>query len=460
MPLSETLTEILQKRYIEKTPKSRELFFKNVKFTPQGVHSNWRIFVPHPIFMVRAKGSRIWDVDNNEYIDYNMAFGALGIGHAHPTLVEIIKERIENGTIYGFETDESVKLAKVLTQRFNFDMVRFSSTGLEATQLAIRLARAATKRKKILKFEGCYHGSHDTLMVGVKPDPYVAGHPKRPRSTLASWGMPEEIRDTIIIAPFNDLEATEKLMKIYGNEVAGIILEPIPMNMGVVLPDIEFLKGLRELADEYNSMLIFDEVKTGGKFYKGAQEYFGIKPDIMTIAKAIAGGYPFSAVLANRDVMELIGVKKVAHGGTFNSNPLSVTAALITLTKILTENSLNYAWKLNEILSKGYKDIIEDNKIEAHVVNIATSGVIYFTTHSIKNWRDFVKYNNLGRWYAWVLAMLIRGIIPQALGFDEQWTVSIQHSKEDIEKTLEIAKEAIKEIKEGKVIPVKPEEAL
>lgn len=455
-----SLTEVLQDRYSTKTSKSRKLYLENVKMVPQGVHSNWRIFDPHPIFMARAKGSRIWDVDGNEYIDFNMAFGALGIGHAHPVLVEAIKDQIENGTVYGFEFEDSVKLAKALIERYGFHMVRFSSTGLEATQLAIRLARAVTRRKKILKFEGCYHGSHDSLLVGVKPEIYVAGHPRKPRTVLASLGIPEDIQNTAVIAPFNDLESVESIMKEQGNDVAGIILEPIPMNMGVVLPDKEFLKGLRELADEYNSILIFDEVKTGGKFYRGAQEYFGVKPDIITLGKAIAGGYPLSAVMANKEIMELVGAKKVAHGGTFNSNPLAVKASLVTLTKILTEDALSYAWKLNEMLSKGYRDILEDVKLDAHIISIATSGVIYFTSHSIRNWRDFVKYNDLGKWYAWVLYMLVENVIPQALGFDEQWTVSIQHTREDVEKTLEVAKKALSEVKKGTTITVKPEEAI
>jgi glutamate-1-semialdehyde 2,1-aminomutase len=455
-----TITELYRRKFIEKTPKSAELYKMNVNLTPYGVHSNWRIFDPHPIFMSRGKGSRIWDVDGNEYIDFNMAFGALAIGHAHPILVERIRERIENGTVFGFETEYSVKLADHLTKRFGFDMVRFSSTGLEATQLAIRLARAATNRPKILKFEGCYHGSHDSLLVGVKPDPLHAGHPRRPRSVPAGLGIPQDIADQVIIAPFNDLEAVENIMRVHGNEIAGIILEPIPMNMGIVLPKKGFLEGLRKLADEYNSLLIFDEVKTSGKFYRGAQDYFGVKPDILVVAKSLGGGYPFSAVLSRKEIMELIGPRKVAHGGTFNSNPLSVYAAYVVTTEILTESNLAYAQKLSSDLARGYRDVIEDTGIEAHVVDIATSGVVFFTREEINNWRDFVYKVNWGRWYAWILGMLVNGIIPQALGIDEQWTVSIQHTKEDIQRAIEVFDKVIREIKGKETVPVKVEEAI
>ena len=442
-----------------KTRGSAELYDKAISLTPYGVHSNWRIFEPYPLFMKRGRGSRIWDVDGNEYIDYNMAFGALGIGHAHPVLVEEMKKAIEDGTIFGFESENSVKTAEVLTSRYGYDMVRFSTTGLEATLLAVRLARSFTGRKKILKFEGCFHGTHEPLMVSVKPSIYRAGHMKNPNSVPASLGMPEEFASLVIAAPYGDLEAVEKIMQKHGNDVAGIILEPVAMNMGVVIPSLGFLRGLRDLADEYNCVLIFDEVKTSGKFYRGVQEWCGVKGDIMVAAKSIAGGYPFSAVLAKREIFELVGPNKTAHGGTFNSNPLSVTAAYITLTKILTEDSLRQAQQLSKELAKGYDEILSDAGIEYSISHIATSGTIYFTSHKISNWREFVRYNNFGRWYAWVMGMLNKGVIPQALGYDEQWTVSVQHTREDVDKTLEAMKDVVKAIK-GDFKPLAVEEVL
>ncbi|MEM0348677.1 MAG: aspartate aminotransferase family protein [Candidatus Caldarchaeum sp.] len=438
-------------KFLSITKRSKALYDEALGLTPHGVHSNWRIFDPYPLFMNRGKGSRIWDADGNEYLDYNMAFGALGVGHAHPVLVEEMKKVIENGTIYGFETEASVKTAKVLTERFGYERVRFATTGLEATLLAVRLARAFTGRKKILKFEGCFHGTHEPLMVSVKPSIYRAGHPKTPNSVPASMGMPQEFADLVIAAPYGDLDAVEKIMQKHGNEVAGIILEPIAMNMGVVIPSIEFLKGLRQFADEYNSLLIFDEVKTSGKFYRGVQEWCGVKGDIMVAAKSIAGGYPFSAVLSSKEVFEVVGPNKTAHGGTFNSNPLSVNAAHVTLTKILTEENLRHAQNLSKQLANGYGDILEDAKIDHNISHIATSGTIYFTQHPIRNWREFVRHNDFGRWLAWVLGMLTNGVLPQALGYDEQWTVSVQHSKEDIETTLEVMKNVVTSLRESRL---------
>ncbi|MEM4494352.1 MAG: aspartate aminotransferase family protein [Candidatus Caldarchaeum sp.] len=438
-------------KFLSITKRSKALYDEALGLTPHGVHSNWRIFDPYPLFMNRGKGSRIWDADGNEYLDYNMAFGALGVGHAHPVLVEEVKKVIENGTIYGFETEASVKTAKVLTERFGYERVRFATTGLEATLLAVRLARAFTGRKKILKFEGCFHGTHEPLMVSVKPSIYRAGHPKTPNSVPASMGMPQEFADLVIAAPYGDLDAVEKIMQKHGNEVAGIILEPIAMNMGVVIPSIEFLKGLRQFADEYNSLLIFDEVKTSGKFYRGVQEWCGVKGDIMVTAKSIAGGYPFSAVLSSKEVFEVVGPNKTAHGGTFNSNPLSVNAAHVTLTKILTEENLRHAQNLSKQLANGYGDILEDAKIDHNISHIATSGTIYFTQHPIRNWREFVRHNDFGRWLAWVLGMLTNGVLPQALGYDEQWTVSVQHSKEDIETTLEVMKNVVTSLRESRL---------
>jgi glutamate-1-semialdehyde 2,1-aminomutase len=445
--------------FVRKTGGSRALYEKACRLTPHGVHSNWRIFDPYPLFMRKGKGSRIWDVDGNEYIDFNMAFGCLAAGHSHPVLVEAMRKQLEEGSIYGFESEMSVMLAEVLTSRFGYESVRFSTTGLEATLLAVRLARSFTGRRKILKFEGCFHGTHEMLMYNVKPDPYRAGHPATPTVVPASWGMPDELKNLAVIARYNDLEAARQVMRTHGNEVAGIILEPIAMNMGVVIPDIEFLKGLRELADEYSCLLIFDEVKTSGKFYRGAYEWCGVKADIMVAAKSIAGGFPLSAVLASREVFETVGPRKTAHGGTFNSNIWSATAAYITLTKILTEDALSRSQRLSEKLAKGYEDVLADSGIKYKISHIATSGTVYFGVDRVRNWRDFLK-NDFGLWYSWFLGMLCGGILPQAAGYDEQWTVSVQHTDEDIEKAIEVMKDVVEKLKSGPYTPLKVEEVL
>ncbi len=433
--------ETEKKKFLQKTKRSEKIYKESVKFTPFGVHSNYRFFEPYPIYFTKGKGTRLWDADDNEYMDFNLSFGVLMAGHSHPTLVEAMKERIANGTIFGFEFEDSYKLAKIICERFGVDMVKFSSTGGEATNYAIRFARVFTGREKILKFEGCYHGFPDGLLVNVKPPKAKAGHPKFPNQVPASQGILEEVVKNTLIAPFNDLEAVETIMKANGNEVAAIILEPIPMNMGYVLPKPGFLKGLRDIANEYNSVLIFDEVKTCGKFYRGAAGHFKLKPDLVTMAKAIAGGYPLSLVAGKKEIMNSVVPGIVSHAGTFNSNPLAITAALVTLSKILTEKAMNEATKLSEMLAKGYEDIIGDTKIPAIVQWAGTSGTVHFTKATkVEDWRGFLT-SEVARWFLYLMVMMNRGIIPMAPGPDEQWTVSVQHTGEDIKKHLEAFKE-------------------
>ena len=436
------------KKFLQKTKRSEQIYKESAEVTPFGVHSNYRSMEPYPIYFTKGKGSRLWDVDGNEYIDFHMAFGVLVAGHSHPVLVEEVKDRIANGTILGFEFEDSYKLAKLVCKRFGVDMVKFSTTGGEATNYAVRFARAYTERKKILKFEGCYHGFPESFLVNVKPTTAKAGHPRFPNQVPASKGILEEVVKYTLVAPFNDLEAVETIMEKNGNDVAAIILEPIPMNMGYILPKPGFLEGLRKIADEYNSVLIFDEVKTSGKFYRGASGHFKVMPDLMTMAKAIAGGYPLSIVAGKKDIMNSVVPGVVSHAGTFNSNSLCITAGLVTLSKILTEKAMDEATKLSGMLAEGYENIIKDANIKAIVQWAGTSGTIHFTrAKKIENWRDFAKTIDIARWYLYTVIMMNRGIIPSALGPDEQWTISVQHTKEDIEKHLEVFKEIARHVR-------------
>jgi glutamate-1-semialdehyde 2,1-aminomutase len=434
----------------QRTRKSREIFESNKLLVPYGVHSNYRLIDPYPLFVKRAQGSKIWDVDGNSYLDFNMGFGALVTGHAHPVLVEEMSKALAEGTLYGFETEEAFKLAKLITERFGLDMVRFSTTGLEATMHAIRIARAFTSREKILKFEGCYHGSHDSVLVSVKPTLDKAGDQKLPNQVPASKGVPESVVSNTLVAPFNDLQSTENILRKNSGKVAAVILEPIPMNMGFVLPEHGFLEGLRKLCDEEGCVLIFDEVKTSGKFYRGAAGKFNVKPDLMVLGKAIAGGHPLSVIGGKREIMENIVPGKLAHAGTFNSNPLSVKAGLITLSKILTQEAYSYLEKLGDELGKGYSDILNDSRIPAVVNWMGLSGAVSFGIRSVKNWRDFLN-TNVGAWWTYYISMLNRGVIPCGTGPDEQWTISVQHGKEELQQHLETLKEVVGNLKKTKL---------
>jgi len=430
---------IINDIYERKTRLSYYLHREAKSVMPYGVSSNYRYWEPYPIYLVKGKGSRVWDVDGNEYIDFNMAFGVLEVGHSHPRIVEEVRRAVEDSTILGFEYEKSVELAKIICNRYNVDMVRFSSTGTEATMHAIRIARAYTKRKKIIKFEGHYHGSHDQLLINVNPMKLESRVPTSP-------GIPEETLSNTLVADWNDYEGFERLVRVHGSDVAAVIMEPVAMNMGLIPADLDFLRGVFDLARDYGFLVIFDEVKTGGKFYSGASGYYGLKPDIIVLAKAIAGGLPLSVIGGKRKIMSVIGPEKVAHGGTFNANPLSVKASILTLTELLTQNNMYYAYRLNSLLSKGYEDIADDLDIDLSVSMWGTSGTIYFAEKVPKNYKEFVRIDQRP-WYAYFLDMLAHGIIPMA-DYDEQWTISIQHTEEDITRHLEAAQIVLKKLKE------------
>ncbi len=419
-----------------KTPRSLKLFEEARKFAPSGVHSNYRLIDPYPLYFTKGRGSRLWDVDGNEYIDFNMAFGALVAGHAHPKLAAAISEQVRNGTIYGYESSDCNELAKIITERFHVDMVRFSSTGAEATMHAIRIARAYRGRRKVLKFEGCYHGSHDALLVSVKPSKEKEGDSKKPNAVPASTGIPEGTIENTLVAPFNDLQTTERISNTNRDDLAAIILEPIAMNMGFIPAKPEFIKGLRQIADDTGAALIFDEVKTCGKFFHGIADYYDVEPDMKTMGKAIAGGYPLSVTAGKREIMEKIVPGVLSHAGTFNANPLCVRAALVSLKEILTEDAFKHLNKLGAMLARGYEDIVRDKGVPAQVQWAGLSGTVIFADQEVTDWRGFQTID-VGRWFVYWLAMLNQGIIPCGTGPDEQWTISVAHTEEEVQKHLE-----------------------
>ncbi len=442
----QTWEEELQ-AFQRRTRKSARAWEDAKKHIPFGVNSNYRLVDPYPLYVRRAKGSRAWDADGNEYIDFNMAFGALVAGHSHPILARAMRERVSNGTIFGFESADAAPLADHMAKRFRVDRMKFSMTGLDATLFAVRLARGVTGRKRILKFEGCYHGSHDALMVSIKPRKELSGDPRRPNPVPSSKGLVQELVETAVIAPFNDLAATEEIVIEHADEIAGIILEPVPMNMGYVHPNPGFLEGLRRLADEIGAVLIFDEVKTCGKWYGGAEEAFGVTPDIKVFGKAIGGGFPLAAVGGKASVMDQVIPGQIAHAGTFNANPVSITAGLVTLTKILTRAGMKHAQGIGTMLAKGYIDIIEDHGLTMKVQYGGISGTVHFTRGAVTDWRSFQDVD-VGRWWGYYTAMLNRGIIPMATGPDEQWTTSLAHTKADVARHLDAFEEVAESIKQ------------
>ena len=425
-------------RYIERTKKSRELHAEAKRLLPRGVSSNFRVVDPNPIFIESAIGATITDADGNRYTDFSNAFGAMLVGHAHPTIVKAIESQAKRGTLHAMPHRLEVSVAKELRERFGQDQWRFANSGTEATMHAIRLARGYTGRPKVLKFEGGYHGAHDTVLVSNKPPLRLAGLRTRPRVVPWSDGIPEESYAHTLVASFNDLKGVRTLLEEHPNQVACVILEPIMMNMGVTEPLPDFLPGLRALCTELGVLLVFDEVKTGVKIARGgATEYFKVKPDITVLAKAIGGGMPLAAFGASSEIMEELNSLRVIHVGTYASNPITLAAAEATLKEVLTDEAYRRVFGLNKKLVDGYSALIREHNLPCYANGVGSMGTINFRKDVMRDYRDWVVVDRVAS-QAWYLAMLNEGVIPQPPGPDEQWTISVQHTEADIETHLKV----------------------
>ncbi len=423
--------------FVRRTPKSAESHKKNLKRIPLGVASNYRAYDPYPIFAKEGHAGHFTDLDGNDYIDHNLCFGALMAGHCHPAVMKAVEPRLRLGTIFGMPHDMEWELAEEICNRFPIDMVRFGNSGTEVTMHAIRIARAATGRDKIVKFEGAYHGLHDNALVSVKPHtPEEFGDIHAPTSAPAGLGVPKSTLANVLIATFNDLETVELRFKQHPGEIAAIILEPILMNVGLCMPQPGFLEGLREIADKNGALLIFDEVKTGAKLgWGGASEYFGVAPDMICLAKSIGGGLPLAAFGAHRSVMDLISQHKVFHGGTYNTNPISMAAGLATFREVLTRDNYAHVEKLERKLTDGYREIIAKTGLQGYVISAGANGALMLYPKEIRNYRDWLTID-VDLWRHYWFGMVNRGVMAQPYWWDEQWTISVQHTDADIDKHI------------------------
>jgi len=438
------MQEALQKElalYEERTPKSAEAHKKAQKRIPLGVASNYRAYDPYPIFVAEGHGSKIVDIDGNEYLDHNLCFGTLMAGHGHPAVVKAIQWALQNGTTFGMPHGMEAELAEEICARYPVEMVRFGSSGTEATMHACRIARAATSRNIIMRFEGGYHGLHDTALVSVKPKEEDFGDINAPNSVPSGLGVIQPVLDNVTVATFNNLASVENRFKQFPGQIAAIILEPIMMNVGICMPQPGFLEGLREICNKNGALLIFDEVKTGAKLcWGGASEYFGVKPDIITLAKSIGGGVPLAAFGAGRQVMDLIVQHKVFHGGTFNTNRFAMAAGLATFREVLTRENYAHVDKLSKKLAEGYRAILKKTGLKAYVAQAGVNGALMLYAQEIRNYRDWMKID-VDLWRQFWFGMVNRGVLAMPYWWDEQWTVSVQHTEADIEKHLAVFEE-------------------
>ena len=448
--------------YRDRTRKSASLFARARESMPLGVASSFQAYDPYPLFMTDARGSRITDADGNEYIDFDMAFGVLAAGHSHPLLAEALQHRVANGTCYTFPVEDGIALAEEIRARFGVGLVRFSNSGTEATMDAIRVARGYTGREKIIKFEGGYHGHHDDVLVSIQPPREAMGPVESPATVAASAGIPRSRIAETVIAPFNEPEMLEGILQAHAGEIAAILVEPVQFNIGVVPPKDGFLQRLRALADEHGIVLIFDEVKTGVVLaWGGAYEHYGVQPDLFCLAKSIGGGIPIGAFGGKREVMAAIetlegtpafsadargsgierstipgGATRVAHLGTFNGNPLSMTAGLVTLRQILTKDAYPRLHAMADRLTAESQAILDESGMPGYAINVGPKGCVMFTPGRVTNYRDFIGLD-AELWGASFFYLANRGILLPP-GPDDQWTLSVQHSDADIDRHIEV----------------------
>src|SRR5215472_8294582 len=422
--------------FVRRTPHSAEAHKKNLKRIPLGVASNYRAYDPYPIFVKEGQGSHFRDLDGNDYIDHNLCFGALMAGHCHPAVMKAVGARLTTGTMFGMPHDMEWELAEEICKRFPVEMVRFGNSGTEATMHACRLARAATGRDKVLKFEGGYHGLHDTALVSVKPHAPEYGDVNNPTPVPGGLGVPKASLANVPIATFNDLASVERRFAENPGQIAAIILEPIMMNVGLCLPQPGFLKGLRDICTKNGALLIFDEVKTGAKLgWGGASEYFNVTPDMICLAKSIGGGLPLAAFGTHKSVMDLISQHKVFHGGTCNTNPVSMAAGLATFEHVLTRENYSHVDRLSRKLEDGYRKIIAKSGIQGYVITAGANGALMLYPKEVRNYRDWTAID-IDLWRQYWFGMVNRGVMCQPYWWVEQWTISVQHTEADMDKHL------------------------
>jgi glutamate-1-semialdehyde 2,1-aminomutase len=427
------LTEREKAKLADRTPQSRQRYERGVRVMPNGVPSSFQVNDPWPVYLERGEGARVWDVDGSEYVDFHNGFGVMAAGHANPTIGEAVKARIDRGTHFAAPTDGSIVVAEELADRFGLPQWRFTNSGTESTMDAVHLARGTTGRDLILKIEGSYHGHHDAVMVSVYPPLEALGERDDPRSVPYGAGYPRALTDLTRAVPFNDADALASVLDKLDGEVAGLIMEPAMMNINIIPPVDGYLERVRELCTQHGVKLIFDEVKTGATIGRGgATGRFGVRPDIVTLAKAICGGYPGGAIGMTQELGAAIADNTVVQYGTFNGNPLVMAAAEAALTKVLTADAYQQLESANDWLLAQCDEIIERYGLPCYTSGLGAKGCVVFSAEPLREYRDYLtKVDDELSSLAWLYHMN-HGVFMTP-GVEEEWTVSIAHSERDLQ---------------------------
>ncbi len=422
---------------------NRELFEEALKYLPGGVNSPVRAFKSvggEPIIVKRGFGAYIEDVEGNKYIDFLMSWGPLILGHAHPRVVEEVKRAVENGLSFGLTNPYEVEIAKEVVEAVpSAEKVRFVNSGTEAVMSAIRLARGFTGRKYVVKFDGCYHGHYDSVLVSAGSGVATLGIPGTP-------GIPEEIAKLTYVLPYNDPEAVRKLFSQKGEEIACVIVEPVAGNMGVVPPTEDFLRTLREETEKHGALLIFDEVITGFRLsYGGAQEYFGVTPDLTTLGKVIGGGMPVGAYTGKGEIMSKVAPEgEVYQAGTLSGNPVAMAAGLATLKVLKETNPYGELEKRTEYLTGEISKLLTQRGIPHTVNRIGSMFTVFFTEGEVRNYSDARK-SDLKLFARFFKNLLKNGVLIPPSQF-EAWFLSTAHDGDVLNEALERIEKAIREL--------------
>ena len=412
--------------------RSEELFEKAKKLMPGGVNSPVRAFQPYPFFTKCAKGSRLTDVDGKEYIDYCLAYGPLILGHANPVVIDAVRAQLECGTLYGTPTEQEVELAELVGKVVSCaEMVRLVSTGGEATMSAIRAARGYTGKKKIVKFEGCYHGAHDAVLVKAGSGATTFGMP-------TSLGISEETTRNTVVVPYNDAEKFEEAVKANQSDLAAVIVEPVLGNIGLILPEEGFLKTLREVTEKFGVVLIFDEIITGFRVaLGGAQEFYGITPDLTTLGKVMGGGFPLAAFVGKKEIMRMIAPEgKVYQAGTYSGNPVSVAAGLATL-RVLRDGGDEFYSRLEkkcESVVRPLQQLIRESNLKLQINRVASMFQVFFTQTRVTDYATVKTADNV-KFMSYNAKLLGKGVFVPPSQF-ETCFLSSTHSHEDLVKSI------------------------
>jgi glutamate-1-semialdehyde 2,1-aminomutase len=423
--------------FVRRQPRSGQLAEDAKRYLAGGVTSSWQITAPQPVWLSHGRGSKVYDVDGNEYVDLHGGYGAALAGHAHPAIAKAVSEQVTQGTHFAQPTPGAVAVATELAARFGLPRWRFANSGTEATMDAVHLMRSITGRDLIVKIEGCYHGHHDSVQVSVAPGPDQAGPRQRPDSAPASTGIPRAITDLTLVATFNDLDGVARLLDEHQNRVAGMIIEPVMMNAGIIPPRPGYLAALRDLLHEHRALLTFDEVKTGLTVGPGGvTAVSGVQPDLICLAKSLGGGVAVAAIGGTVPVMDHVAAGRYDMVGTFNGNPLAMAATRAMLCEVATPEAYQRIGRLRQRATAGIEQAIADTGLTAHVVTAGAKGCVVFAGEPVKDYRDYLGVDDRYSHAHW-LYQHNGGVFLPPWGKSEQWLISVQHDEADIDRLVE-----------------------